>query len=43
MDEAQDAIDRESHHDNPDDEKLSRLYEELDELRHELNLEQQRF
>jgi len=43
MDQTQEAIDRESHRDNPDNKKLSGLHEELDELRHELDLEQQRF
>lgn len=43
MDNKQDAIDRESHREDPDMSKLNRLHEELDTLRHELNIEQQRF
>ena len=43
IDETQEAIDRESRRDNPDNGKISGLHEELDELRHELDLEQQRF
>jgi len=43
MDEKQKAIDGESHRDNPNQEKLSLLHEELDELQYKLNFEQQRF